>query len=100
MALKTLNDIAQQVQTDDAFKQELKDDPEAALAKQAAAYTSDPKFYRIAVGGLIGIIVLVILCAVVVQIWKDKNISDWESALATTALGGLVGLFAQPPSSK
>jgi hypothetical protein len=98
MALRTLNDLARQVQSDDALKEELKADPEAALAKQAAAYTQDPKFYRIAVVGLISIIALVIVSAVVVQIWKGKGLSDWESALATTALGGLVGLFAQPPS--
>jgi uncharacterized membrane protein YhaH (DUF805 family) len=101
MASKSIMDLAQQVETDEVLKNELKNDPEATLAKQAAAaYTSDPQFYRIAIIGLIGIIALVIVSAVVVQIWKDKSLSDWESALATTALGGLVGLFAPSPTGK
>ena len=100
MAIRTIEDLAEQVKTDDTLKQELKTDPEAALEKRAAAYISDPKFYRIAVGGLIGIIVLVVVCAVALDLWKDRDLSDWMSALATTALGGLVGLFAEPPSGK
>ena len=100
MATKSVVDLAQEVATNPTLKSELKDDPEAALAKQAAAaYTSDPKFYRIAMIGLISIIVLVVVSAIVVQVWKGENLSDWISALATTALGGLVGLFAPPPSS-
>jgi uncharacterized membrane protein YhaH (DUF805 family) len=92
-------DLAQQVETDHNLKEELKTDPQAALAKQAAAaYTSDPVFYRIAIFGLIGIIALVIISALIVQLWKDKALSDWESALATTALGGLVGLLAPSPT--
>jgi hypothetical protein len=94
-------DLAKQVANDPQLKGELEKNPEATLAKQAtAAYTSDTKFYRIAIIGLISIILLVTVCAVVVQIWKNQNISDWESALATTALGGLVGLFAPPPAGK
>jgi uncharacterized membrane protein YhaH (DUF805 family) len=101
MATKSIMDLAKQAETDEALRNELKNDPEAALAKQAAAaYTSDPAFYRIAIIGLIGIIALVIVSAVVVQIWKDTGLSDWESALATTALGGLVGLFAPSPAGK
>ena len=100
MATKSLMDLAQQVQTDESLKTELRTDPEAALAKQAAAYTSDPKFYRIAISGLIGIIVIVIVASVVVQIWEDDALSEWVAALATTALGGLVGLFAPSPTAK
>jgi uncharacterized membrane protein len=97
---QSLSELAEQVQTDPELKQELVADPEGVLAKQAlapAAYTSDVKFYRIAMIGLISIIVLIIVVAAVTQIWKEKAISDWQSALATTALGGLVGLFAPPP---
>lgn len=96
-----LQDLAVRVQTDDAFKAEIKADPEAVLAKEAAAaYRTDPKFYRIAIVGLVLIIVLVIVSAIVVQIWKGENLSDWISALATTALGGLVGLFAPSPKGE
>jgi uncharacterized membrane protein YkgB len=99
MAAKSVVDLAQEIQSNPALKTEMQADPEAALAKQAAAaYTSDPKFYRIAMIGLIGIIILVVASAIVVQVWKGETLSDWVSALATTALGGLVGLFAPPPS--
>jgi hypothetical protein len=100
MADKTVSELALQAQTDDQLKQELRADPASALAKEAAkAYTSDRKFYRIAILGLIGIILVVVVAAVVVQIWKGEDISSWVSAIATTALGGLVGLFAPPPTS-
>jgi hypothetical protein len=95
-----LIELAQQVQDNPELKRELSADPAAALTKQAAekAYTSDPQFYRIAVIGLISIIVLVVISAIVVQVWKGEPLSDWISALATTALGGLVGLFAPSPT--
>jgi di/tricarboxylate transporter len=100
MADKSVMDLAQEVEANPALANEIRNDPATALAKQAtAAYTTDRKFYRIAVIGLMGIIVLVIVSAVVVQVWKEQNISDWESALATTALGGLVGLFAPSPGA-
>lgn len=99
MAAAEIQDLAKRVQDDDELKQALKTDPEAALkkeAKAAAVYRSDAKFYRIAVIGLIAIILLVVVTAITVQIWKEEQVSDWIAALGTTALGGLVGLFATP----
>ncbi len=98
MTEKALIDLAQEVKTNDALAREMKADPQAALVKQAAAYADDRTFYRIAIVGLVGVIVLTLISAVVVQVWKGETVSDWESALATTALGGLVGLLA--PVSK
>jgi hypothetical protein len=99
VASKALLDLAAQAQDDEVLKNELKSDPAGALVKQAAAFESDKTFYRIAIGGLIGLIALVIICAVVLQIWKGDDLSDWISALATTALGAVVGLFAPSPTS-
>jgi hypothetical protein len=90
------------LEKDPQLAQEVKDDPAGALAKYA--YTSDPKFYRMAIAGLIGIIVLVIVGAIAIELLSDsdsdKALPDWIAALATTALGGLVGLFAPSPSEK
>lgn len=98
MAARTVAQLAEQVKTDEDLLARIKADPETALA--AAAYTSDPKFYRIAIGGLIGIITLVIIAAVLVQVADDSELPDWIAALATTALGGLVGLFAPSPTAE
>jgi len=98
MAARTVAELAEQVKTDDALLQRMKTDPEAALRAEAV-YTSDQTFYRIAILGLIGIIFLVIVAAVVIQVADDAALPDWIAALATVALGGLVGLFAPSPSS-
>lgn len=98
MAVRTVAQLAERVRSDPALKQEIQEDPVAALSR--VAYTADPTFYRVAIGGLIGIIAFVILSSVVVQISTDEVIPDWLAALATTALGGLVGLFAPSPSEK
>jgi hypothetical protein len=98
MAEMTVSELALEAATNPALQQELKTDPAATLAKNAAAFQSDRKFYRIAIIGLISIIVLVIVSAIVVQIWKGEGLASWLSAVATTALGGLVGLFAPSPA--
>lgn len=104
MAVRTVAELARQVQDDEVLKERIRADPVAALAD--AAYVSDPKFYRIAIGGLIGIIVLVLLGTFLAEVWavpagqQDKSLPDWVSAVATTALGGLVGLFAPSPVEK
>ena len=96
MAARSVSQLADQVKTDPQLRERIKADPEAVLRE--VAYTTDPKFWRIAIGGLIGIIVLVIVAAVVVQVADDAALPDWIAALATTALGGLVGLFAPSPT--
>jgi hypothetical protein len=104
MAVRTVSELAAMVERDPKLAEEIKADPAGALANHA--YTTDPKFYRIAIIGLISIIVLVIIAALVIamedtpQGQTAKSLPDWISALATTALGGLVGLFAPSPTDK
>jgi hypothetical protein len=99
MAEKTVNELVQEMQQDPALQQKLQADPVGTLQAQAAAFTKDRDFYRIAIVGLISIIILVILAAVILQLQNPaKTLPDWTSALATVALGGLVGLFAPSPA--
>lgn len=100
MAARTIQELSRDLQSDPQLEQEIKTNPKATLEREARAFTGDQKFYRIAIVGLITIILVVVVSAIVVQIWKGENLSDWISALATTALGGLVGLFAPSPSEK
>ncbi len=93
--------------TDPAFKVAMQDDPATALksdqAKQAVgggrpAYLSDTKFYRWAIVGLLGLIVVIALFGFVVEVgWSDKQLPGWMTALATTALGAVIGVFAPSP---
>jgi hypothetical protein len=103
MAARTVTELAKQVEGDPALQNRMKEDPVAAL-REAAAYVRDPRFYRIAIVGLIGIILLAICSAVVLELWnvpkgeEEKSLPDWASTLAATAMGGLVGLFAPSPT--
>jgi hypothetical protein len=102
---KALEALAEKVGSDPAFAQEMASDPAAALQSNTAqttvsgAFTTDVKFYRMAVGGLIGLILLVIVFAFVLEVgWNSKTLPDWIAALATTALGAVVGVFAPSPA--
>jgi hypothetical protein len=102
MAEQSLAEFAQDVKADPDLMKRLQADPVGTLeATAAAAYTKDRDFYRIAIAGLIGIILIVIVAAVILQLKNPaRTLPDWTSALATTALGGLVGLFAPSPTGK
>jgi hypothetical protein len=55
----------------------------------------------IAVTGLIGLILVVVVFAFVLEVgWAEKSLPDWITALATTALGAVVGVFAPAPVSR
>ena len=103
MSSAGITEMIQKAESNDAFRAELASDPVAALEKANAAYTSDREFYRIVVIGLLVIIVLIVSLAGylatldVPQGQEPKEIPDWISAIATVAVGGLVGLFATPP---
>jgi hypothetical protein len=96
----TLSKLADDVAKDDGLRQKMQTDPEGALRQAAAAYQSDPAFYRIAIIGLMAIVVLVIVCAVVLQLVGKGTLPDWISAIGTTVVGGVVGLFAPSPADK
>src|ERR1044072_1443089 len=104
MALRTVAQLAEQVKNDPALASKIKEDPVSALT--AAAYVSDPKFYRMAIGGLIALILVVAIGGVVVELWEDgkdepaKSLPDGVLALGTTALGVLGGLFITSPNDK
>ena len=101
MASKTVSELAEEAQQDPDLKAKLEADPVGTLEEhsEAPAFQNDAIFYRMAILGLIGIIVLVILAAVALQLATDETLPSWQSALATTALGGLVGLFAPSPTN-
>ena len=101
MAARSVAQLASMVQQDPALADEMKADPAKTLAKYA--YASDQNFFRIAIVGLIAIIILIIVAAFVLEMVNvprgqpEKSLPDWIAALAPVALGGLVGLFAPSP---
>ena len=101
MAERTIASFADEVKKDPGLRDELAADPAGTLAKYA--YTGDRTFYRIAIYGLVGVVLIGLLGAIVLEVWAvgpdqpRHSLPDWAAALATTALGGLVGLFAPSP---
>jgi hypothetical protein len=104
---KALEALAERVESDPGFRDRMASDPAATLQSSTAqatvrgAFSTDVKFYRIAVIGLIGLILLVVAFAFVLEVgWGNKALPDWITALATTALGAVVGVFAPSPVSR
>jgi hypothetical protein len=104
MAAMSVSQLAEQVKNDPALEAKIKADPVGALSE--AAYVSDPKFYRMAIGGLIAIILLVVVGGFITELWAvgpkepKKSLPDGLLALGTTALGVLGGLFISSPTDK
>lgn len=106
MAAMSVVQLAEKVQNDPALAAKLKEDPHGTLAAQAAAYVSDKQVYRMAIGGLIAVILLVVIGGFVTELWTvganqpKKALPDGLLALGTTALGVLGGLFISSPTDK
>ena len=104
MAAKSVAQLLEQVRKDPALEAKLKEDPVGALSD--AAYVSDPKFYRMAIGGLIALILLVAVGGLVAELWEvgkgqpKKSLPDGVLAMGTTALGVFGGLFISPPTDR
>lgn len=104
MAAMSVAQLAEQVKNDPALAEKIKADPAGALSD--AAYVSDPKFYRMAIGGLIVVILIVVIGGFITELWEvgkgqpKKSLPDGILALGTTALGVLGGLFITSPTDK
>jgi len=106
VAAMSVAQLAAKVQNDPALAAKLKEDPEGTLSAQAAAYVSDKQVYRMAIGGLIAVILLVVIGGFITELWAvganqpKKALPDGLLALGTTALGVLGGLFISSPTDK
>ena len=106
MAAMSVAQLAEKVQNDPGLAAKLKEDPQGTLSEQAAAYTSDKQVYRMAIGGLIAVILLVVIGGFITELWAvgamqpKKALPDGLLALGTTALGVLGGLFISSPDDK
>jgi uncharacterized integral membrane protein len=100
--MATLDKLADKVEASDTLREEIKTDPVATIRAQAVVFERDRAFYRIAIIGLIVIILLVVGGGIVAELWTvgtgqpKKSLPDGLLALGASALGGLVGLFARP----
>ena len=104
---KALEALAEKAGSDASFAAQLTANPVEALQSSTAqatvnaAFSSDVKFFRIAIGGLIALVVLVVAFGFALEVgWTDKALPDWIPAIATTALGAIVGVFAPSPTSR
>ena len=106
MAAMSVAQLADKVEKDPDLAAKLKDDPHGTLREQAAAYVSDKQVSRMAIGGLIAVILLVVIGGFVTELWAvganqpKKVLPDGLLALVTTALGVLGGLFISAPVDK
>lgn len=100
MSPRSVEELVAAVESDPDMATEIQEDPVGTITafNEDPAYVSDPSFYRIAILGLIGIIAGVLVAAVLVLLFSDETVPDWMAAIAATALGGLVGLFAPSPA--
>jgi hypothetical protein len=104
MAAMSVSQLAEEVKKDPELAAKIKADPVGALSEKA--YVSDPKFYRMAIGGLIAIILLVVIGGFITELWTvgpkepKKALPDGLLALGTTALGVLGGLFISSPTDR
>jgi hypothetical protein len=105
MAAMSVGQLAEKVQNDPDLAAKLKEDPHGTLLAQAA-YVSDKQVYRMAIGGLIAVILLVVIGGFIAELWTvganqpKKALPDGLLALGTTALGVLGGLFISSPNDK
>jgi hypothetical protein len=98
--------LRNRVQTDSHLRDALAGDPVLNPARldevaDQPVYTQDKWLYRIVVGGLVAVVVLAVVVYLAATLQgRDlpQGAATGLTALASAALGGLVGLFAPSPT--
>lgn len=95
--IQYVRDLANRVARDPQLADEIKQDPEGALARLAEAIP-DTTVYKIVVSAL-GLAVLIALVGAIILLWKKDN-PDLAvvSAIGAAAVGALAGLLAPSPA--
>jgi hypothetical protein len=93
--VESVEDLAEMVRDDPALAKEIQDRPAEAIADLAAPLERDVWIYRIVVGALSLVAVLLIVGAIVVAVGtNDTQVPDAVVALGSAAVGALAGLLA------
>jgi len=70
------------------------------VAQPVPEITSDPLVYRMVVGMLGALVLIVALGAIALMMFNGKDIPQGILALGSAAVGGLVGLLVPSPIAK
>jgi hypothetical protein len=70
------------------------------VAQPVPEITSDPLVYRMVVGVLGALVLIVALGAIVLVMFNGKDVPQGILALGSAAVGGLVGLLVPSPVEK
>ncbi len=99
MSIESLNELAERVSSDPAFEQKLKnnlaDELNQIAKKSGDPLQTDVLIYRLAVGGLLLLILTVVASSIyLAAVRPDWKAPDFLISLASTALGAVAGLIA------
>ena len=96
-SLRTVSQLRVRVLRDEQLKEDLRTDPETALARLDIEPVPDTWIYRIVVGSL-GLVVLLCVIGAIVLSAMGKTAPELLIALGSAAVGALAGLLAPSPA--
>ena len=99
MAIRSVSELAVQVAQDADLREQIRQDPAAAIANIADPRQWDEWLYRMVVGAL-GLTILIALIGAIILSATGKTIPDVLTALGSAAVGALAGLLAPSPATR
>ncbi len=100
--VKNFQNFKELLSTSPEIQEEFKEDPQKAIQQFSDSPIPDNWIYRIVVGSL-GLVILIITFGIVWRVasgddLEDKNIPTILTALGSAAIGALAGLLAPSPA--
>ena len=103
MPVRSADVLTANILSDPSLTQQLQNDPgpvlrqQASVAKASTPLDTDPIIYRMVVGSLGGVLIVVAV-GLIVLAWVKADIPQGLIALGSAAVGALAGLLAPSPS--